>query len=64
MTRRIEVAHYLSTEGITLQGNGSLFGDFGIFGCGGSNPTSFPLYTLKIIFLLVYEINFLSFFNA
>ncbi len=36
-----EVDRYLSAEGINLHGNGYLFGDIGIFGCGGSSPTPF-----------------------
>ena len=32
---------YLTQEGINLHGNGYLFGDVGIFGCGGSSPTPF-----------------------
>jgi len=36
-----EVDEYLTTEGINLHGNGYVFGDVGIFGCGGSSPTPF-----------------------
>ena len=36
-----EVNEYLTGEGINLHGNGYLFGDVGIFGCGGSSPTPF-----------------------
>ena len=36
-----EVDGYLTKEGINLHGNGYIFGDIGIFGCGGSSPTPF-----------------------
>jgi len=36
-----EVDEYLTSEGINLHGNGYLFEDVGIFGCGGSTPTPF-----------------------
>jgi Icc-related predicted phosphoesterase len=36
-----EVNEYLTREGINLHGNGYVFGDIGIFGCGGSSPTPF-----------------------
>lgn len=36
-----EVNDYLTKEGINLHGNGYLFDDVGIFGCGGSSPTPF-----------------------
>ena len=36
-----EVDGYLTSEGINLHGNGYVFGDVGIFGCGGSSPTPF-----------------------
>ncbi|MCF6159432.1 MAG: serine/threonine protein phosphatase [wastewater metagenome] len=36
-----EVDSYLTREGINLHGNGHVFGDVGIFGCGGSSPTPF-----------------------
>ena len=36
-----EVDEYLTTEGINLHGNGYIFEDIGIFGCGGSSPTPF-----------------------
>ncbi len=36
-----EVNDYLTKEGINLHGNGYVFGDVGIFGCGASNPTPF-----------------------
>ena len=36
-----EVDGYLTKEGINLHGNGYLFEDIGIFGCGGSSPTPF-----------------------
>ena len=36
-----EVDGYLTGEGINLHGNGYVFGDVGIFGCGGSSPTPF-----------------------
>lgn len=36
-----DVDTYLTREGINLHGNGYLFGDIGIFGCGGSSPTPF-----------------------
>ena len=36
-----EVNEYLTGEGINLHGNGYIFGDVGIFGCGGSTPTPF-----------------------
>jgi uncharacterized protein len=36
-----EVDSYLTQEGINLHGNGYVFGDVGIFGCGGSSPTPF-----------------------
>lgn len=36
-----EVDDYLSSEGINLHANGYIFGDLGIFGVGGSNPTPF-----------------------
>ena len=36
-----EVNSYLTTEGINLHGNGYIFGDVGVFGCGGSSPTPF-----------------------
>jgi len=36
-----EVNEYLTGEGINLHGNGYVFGDVGIFGCGGSSPTPF-----------------------
>lgn len=36
-----EVDGYLTKEGINLHGNGYVFGDVGIFGCGGSSPTPF-----------------------
>ncbi len=36
-----DVNEYLTGEGINLHGNGYLFGDVGIFGCGGSSPTPF-----------------------
>ncbi|MDN3514298.1 MAG: metallophosphoesterase [Candidatus Brocadia sp.] len=38
---RSEVDAYLTQEGINLHGNGYMFGDVGIFGCGGSSPTPF-----------------------
>jgi len=36
-----DVDGYLTKEGINLHGNGYVFGDVGIFGCGGSSPTPF-----------------------
>ena len=36
-----EVDGYLTKEGINLHGNGYVFGDVGIFGCGGSSQTPF-----------------------
>ena len=36
-----EVDEYLTSEGINLHGNGYIFGDVGIFGCGGSSLTPF-----------------------
>lgn len=36
-----EVDGYLTKEGINLHGNGYLFGDVGVFGCGASSPTPF-----------------------
>jgi Icc-related predicted phosphoesterase len=36
-----EVHHYLDHLGINLHGQGHRFGDLGIFGVGGSNPTPF-----------------------
>ncbi|HHT9151575.1 MAG TPA: metallophosphoesterase [Candidatus Wujingus californicus] len=36
-----EVNDYLTKEGINLHGNGYIFEDIGIFGCGGSTPTPF-----------------------
>jgi len=36
-----EVDEYLTSEGINLHGNGYIFGDVGIFGCGGSSQTPF-----------------------
>ncbi len=36
-----EVDGYLTSEGINLHGNGYVFGDVGIFGCGASSPTPF-----------------------
>lgn len=36
-----EVNTYLTGEGINLHGNGHLFDDVGIFGCGGSSQTPF-----------------------
>lgn len=36
-----ETDSYLSKEGINLHGNGYLFGDIGIFGCGASSTTPF-----------------------
>lgn len=36
-----DVDEYLTSEGINLHGNGYLFEDVGIFGCGGSSPTPF-----------------------
>lgn len=36
-----EVNDYLTKEGINLHGNGYLFDDVGVFGCGGSSPTPF-----------------------
>ncbi len=36
-----EVDGYLTKEGINLHGNGYIFEDIGIFGCGGSTPTPF-----------------------
>ncbi|MDH5299045.1 MAG: metallophosphoesterase [Desulfobulbaceae bacterium] len=38
---RPEVQEYLETESISLHGRGYLYGDTGIFGVGGSNPTPF-----------------------
>jgi hypothetical protein len=38
-----ETNHYLDHLGINLHGQGYRFGDLGIFGVGGSNPT--PFYT-------------------
>ncbi len=38
---RPEVDNYLTKEGINLHGNGYVFEDIGIFGCGGSSPTPF-----------------------
>lgn len=38
-----ETNHYLDHLGINLHGQGHRFGDLGIFGVGGSNPT--PFYT-------------------
>ncbi len=35
--------HYLSEQGLNLHAQGYRFGDLGIFGAGGSNPT--PFYT-------------------
>lgn len=35
--------HYLTEQGLNLHGCGYRFGDLGIFGAGGSNPT--PFYT-------------------
>jgi Icc-related predicted phosphoesterase len=36
-----DVNEYLTGEGINLHGNGYVFGDVGVFGCGGSSPTPF-----------------------
>ena len=36
-----EVNEYLTGEGINLHGNGYVFGDVGIFGCGASSQTPF-----------------------
>ena len=36
-----EVNEHLTGEGVNLHGNGYVFGDVGIFGCGGSSPTPF-----------------------
>ncbi|HHT9135610.1 MAG TPA: metallophosphoesterase [Candidatus Wunengus sp. YC60] len=36
-----EVDGYLTKEGINLHGNGYIFEDVGIFGCGGSSQTPF-----------------------
>lgn len=36
-----EVDGYLTKEGINLHGNGYMFEDVGIFGCGASSPTPF-----------------------
>lgn len=36
-----EVDGYLTKEGINLHGNGYIFGDVGIFGCGASSQTPF-----------------------
>ena len=36
-----EVDGYLTKEGINLHGNGYVFGDVGVFGCGGSSQTPF-----------------------
>lgn len=36
-----EVDGYLTKEGINLHGNGYIFEDIGLFGCGGSSPTPF-----------------------
>ena len=36
-----EVDGYLTKEGINLHGNGYIFEDVGIFGCGASSPTPF-----------------------
>lgn len=36
-----DVDAYLTKEGINLHGNGFVFEDVGIFGCGGSSPTPF-----------------------
>src|SRR3989338_10895821 len=36
-----DVDEYLTSEGINLHGNGYVFGDVGIFGCGGSSQTPF-----------------------
>ena len=36
-----DVNEYITGEGINLHGNGYVFGDVGIFGCGGSSPTPF-----------------------
>src|SRR5574337_72018 len=36
-----EVDNYLTKEGINLHGNGYIFENIGIFGCGGSSPTPF-----------------------
>jgi len=36
-----DVDTYLTKEGINLHGNGFVFEDVGIFGCGGSSPTPF-----------------------
>ncbi|TVL99423.1 MAG: serine/threonine protein phosphatase [Candidatus Brocadia sp. WS118] len=36
-----EVDGYLTKDGINLHGNGYIFGDIGIFGCGASSPTPF-----------------------
>ncbi|MBU6391433.1 MAG: metallophosphoesterase family protein [Planctomycetota bacterium] len=38
---RTEVDNYLTKEGINLHGNGYIFENIGIFGCGGSSPTPF-----------------------
>ncbi|HHT9110937.1 MAG TPA: metallophosphoesterase [Candidatus Brocadiaceae bacterium] len=38
---KADVDTYLTHEGINLHGNGYLFGDVGIFGCGCSSPTPF-----------------------
>jgi len=35
------VDEYLTSEGINLHGNGYIFDDVGIFGCGGSSQTPF-----------------------
>jgi Icc-related predicted phosphoesterase len=40
-TDRWETHHYLDRLGINLHGQGHRFGDLGIFGVGGSNPTPF-----------------------
>ncbi|MCR4322445.1 MAG: metallophosphoesterase [Candidatus Brocadiaceae bacterium] len=36
-----DVNEYLTGEGINLHGNGYIFGDVGIFGCGASSQTPF-----------------------
>ena len=36
-----EVNEHLTGEGVNLHGNGYVFGDVGIFGCGASSPTPF-----------------------
>ena len=44
-TDRWDIHHYLDRLGLNLHGQGHRFGDLGIFGVGGSNPTPFSTPT-------------------